>query len=121
MAESLANCSSDVPPIFKTHVPSVARFSFIHIASLRGAPGAADSMSNSKSGPVAIFLLHFVDRVPVGSELLHQSIFFIPVQRHGVGRSSSPHSVVMICRIRSHHRSVQVQRYGPLDPSAIRE
>ena len=38
-----------------------------------------------------------------------------------VGRSSSPHSIVMICCIRSHHRSVQVQRYGPLDPSAIRE
>ena len=39
----------------------------------------------------------------------------------GVGRSSSPHSIVMICCIRSHHCSVQVQRNGPLDPSAIRE
>jgi hypothetical protein len=38
-----------------------------------------------------------------------------------VGRSPSPHTNVMISWIRSHHRSVQVQRYGPLDPSAIRE
>jgi len=38
-----------------------------------------------------------------------------------VGAPPSPHSVFMTCCIRSHHRSVQVLRYGPLDPSAIRE
>jgi len=38
-----------------------------------------------------------------------------------VGRPLPPHSSRMICTIRSHHKRVQVLRYGPLDPSAIRE